>query len=58
LGVYPDVSLKAARERRRKARELVARGEDPSEARKARKAERVHTLQSVAGEWIAEMKPS
>ncbi len=58
LGVYPEVSLKAARERRREARELVARGEDPSDVRKSRKAERVHTLESVAGEWIAEMKPS
>ena len=58
LGVYPEVSLKAARERRREAREQVARGEDPSEVRKAKKAERVHTFASVAKDWMTEMKPS
>ena len=31
LGVYPDVSLKYARERREQARELLAKGTDPSE---------------------------
>ena len=55
FGVYPEVSLKTARERRREARELVAKGEDPSEVRKARKAERVHTLESVAKDWMAEL---
>jgi len=58
LGVYPVVSLKLARERRREARELVARGQDPSDVRKARKAERVYTLAVVAAEWLAEMEPN
>ena len=35
LGVYPDVSLKDARDRRDQARKLVADGVDPSEHRKA-----------------------
>ena len=38
LGVYPDVSLKDARERRDSARKLVADGVDPSENRKAQKS--------------------
>ena len=33
LGVYDDVSLKTARERRREARELVAKGINPSTER-------------------------
>ena len=37
LGVYPDVSLTKARERRKEAREMLAVGIDPSDlARKAR----------------------
>ncbi len=38
LGVYPDVSLKKARDRRDDARKLLADGVDPSENRKAQKA--------------------
>lgn len=37
LGVYPDVSLRDARERREDARKLLANEIDPSEHRKARK---------------------
>ena len=37
LGVYPDVSLKDARERRDAARKLLAHDADPSEHHKARK---------------------
>ena len=35
LGVYPDVSLKQARERREQARKLLADGIDPAEQRQA-----------------------
>ena len=35
FGVYPDVSLKSAREKREAARQQLAAGIDPSEARKA-----------------------
>ena len=38
LGGYPDVSLAAAREGAREARELIRQGIDPIEARKAAKA--------------------
>ena len=39
LGIYPDVSLARAREKRHEARSLLADGNDPSENRKAQKAE-------------------
>src|SRR5271170_4872123 len=38
LGVFPDVSLKDARDRRDAARRLLADGIDPSENRKAQKS--------------------
>ena len=41
LGVYPDVTLKDARERRDEARKLLAKGTDPSDNRKAIKSARV-----------------
>jgi hypothetical protein len=37
IGVYPDISLKQARERHTEARELLARGIDPSSHKKAQK---------------------
>lgn len=52
LGVYPDVSLKRARERRDEARQLVANGEDPSAQRKADKAALSQTFEGVAREWF------
>ena len=59
LGVYPDVSLKTARQRREWARELLARGIDPAEQKKTDKAEaeRVErenalTFEAVAREWF------
>lgn len=39
LGVYPDVSLKMARQARDQARALLAKGSDPGEQRKADRAE-------------------
>ena len=38
LGVYPDVPLKEARDRRDAARKLLANGIDPSDHRKALKS--------------------
>ncbi|PIR01265.1 MAG: integrase [Nitrospinae bacterium CG11_big_fil_rev_8_21_14_0_20_45_15] len=56
LGVYPDVSLKDARDRRDEARKLVANGIDPSENRKAKKAAREgiaeNSFEVVAREWF------
>ena len=57
LGVYPDVALKDARERRDDARKQVAAGIDPSEHRKARKVARAgeveNSFEVVAREWFA-----
>jgi len=61
LGVYPDVSLKDARDRRDAARKLVADGVDPSQARKDGKAlslEQAETFESIAREWHARQASS
>ena len=55
LGVYPDVKLKAARDRRDAARTLVADNVDPGEHRKAVKASKAasaaNSFEVVAREW-------
>jgi integrase len=57
LGIYPDVTLAKARERRADARTLLADGIDPSVAKreeKQRKADAAaHTFETVAREWLA-----
>lgn len=57
LGVYPDVGLKDARNRREEARKLLADGVDPSENRKAKKTAQADRASSsfevVAREWFA-----
>ena len=57
MGTYPDSPLKAARERRDRARALLEEGVDPSEARRAEKASRsevvVNGFEAVAREWHA-----
>ncbi|SCY13618.1 integrase arm-type DNA-binding domain-containing protein [Nitrosospira sp. Nsp13] len=57
MGVYPDVSLILARERRDAARKLLATGVDPSENRKAAKATRLerteNSFEVVTREWLA-----
>lgn len=61
LGVYPDVSLKTARERLDDARRLLANGNDPSENRKAQKAanmEGTQTFEVVAREWLVKYSPN
>ena len=60
LGVYPDVGLAAARERRDDARKLLAAGVDPSTHRKAAKLARAETnansFEIVAREWFERWK--
>ena len=55
LGVYPDVTLKMARERRDETRKLLADNIDPSEHRKAQKVgrEEGNSFEVVAREWFA-----
>jgi len=56
LGVYPDVPLAAAREKREEARRQVAAGIDPGEQRKAAKVALVesteNTFEAIAREWF------
>jgi len=52
FGVYPDVSLKLARERHEEARRLVKAGIDPSARRKEEKRQRENTFEGVALEWL------
>ncbi len=57
LGVYPDVPLKAARNKRDETRKLLAAGIDPSDNRKAVKAGRMenaaNSFEVLAREWFA-----
>jgi integrase len=57
LGVFPDVSLAQARDRRDEARKLLADGVDPSVQRKTAKreaaGEAANTFEAVAREWYA-----
>lgn len=61
LGVYPAVSLKAARERRDDARASIREGKDPSAERKAgKRAERIaaaNSFEAVAREYVAKQSP-
>jgi len=56
LGVYPDVSLADARDLRDEKRKLVAKGIDPSAARKAEKLARAgrakDSFEVIAREWL------
>ena len=60
LGVYPDVPLKLARERREDARRLLAQSIDPGELRKQKKNEdserSANCFETVAREWYAKKK--
>ncbi len=62
LGVYPNVSLKDARERRDEARKLLANDIDPSEHRKATKSAKEerqsNSFEVVAREWFAKHSPN
>jgi len=54
LGTYPDTPLKSAREKRDAARQLVAKGIDPSVERQAEKHSASITLKDNADDWLAE----
>lgn len=60
MGVYPDVSLKDARQRRDDARKLLANGVDPGENRKATKAAKVersaNSFEVLCREWLEQRK--
>lgn len=62
LGVYPEVSLKEAREKCDVARKQIASGIDPSDQRKAAKLagaeDAANSFEVVAREWFAKYSPS
>lgn len=62
LGVYPDVSLADARQRRDDARKLLANGADPGETKKAAKVagadKAANSFEVVAREWFAQHSKS
>ena len=57
LGTYPDVTLKAAREKRDEARKHLANGNDPSAIKQSQKLEEklkaANTLEAIGREWYA-----
>lgn len=60
LGVYPEVTLASARKKRDEAREKLAAGIDPGEAKKAEKRANLlaaaHSFEVVARGWMDERK--
>jgi integrase len=59
FGVYPDVSLKSAREKRDVARQQLAAGIDPGAARKAEKQAQAgaESFEAIAREWHEKFSP-
>lgn len=60
MGVYPEVSLADARERRARARKLLANGQDPSAAKRGEKQAAItasaNTFELVALEFLSQKK--
>jgi integrase len=61
LGVYPEVSLKEAREKHQDARDKLRQGADPGEVRKVEKLTRhlaaAESFEAVAREWFNQVMP-
>lgn len=60
FGVYPEVSLKEARDHREKARKMLRDGINPSQAKKAQKesASGADTFETIAREWFQKFSSS
>lgn len=56
IGVYPEISLKEARELHREAHKMVSLGSDPNEMKQEQKRESMlnaeNTFESIAREWL------
>lgn len=52
FGIFPDVTLKSAREKHRQARSLLADGKNPSAERKAAKLAHLVTFKQVADRYL------
>src|SRR3954470_51713 len=53
LGVYPEISLREARERRDDAKKLHKSGVDPSARRQIEQRVTAETFEAIAREWFA-----
>jgi len=62
IGVYPDITLAEAREKRAEAKRMLAAGNDPSVAKQAAKEERArevnNSFELLALEWHEYKKPN
>ncbi|MDR1475541.1 MAG: integrase arm-type DNA-binding domain-containing protein [Holosporales bacterium] len=62
LGVYPEVSLREARDKREELRAIIKGGEDPAEIRRRDKLEAKeavqNTFKNIALEWLEKKKGS
>ncbi len=60
LGVYPEVGLKEARDKRFKARKQLSTGVDPGEARKAEKVAKTgaDSFEAITREWFDKFSPT
>lgn len=62
LGIYPDVSLAEARDRREQARKLLANSIDPSAAKQAQKASTIllseNSFEIISREWFDRHAPN
>lgn len=57
IGIYPEITLKKAREALAEAREMVANGIDPSLRRKLQKASSIeNNFEAVAREWYCDQE--
>lgn len=61
LGIYPEVSLAAARKKLIEKRQLVSDGKDPSEIRKADKLQKLisseNSFEAIGREWLEARTP-
>jgi integrase len=61
LGVYPNIGLKDARDKRDENRKLLANGVNPGDARKAEQAAKAeagaNSFEVIAREWYAKLSP-
>jgi integrase len=60
LGVYPDIDLAEARQRRGQARRALATGKDPAESKKEAKrlaiVKNANSFETIAREWLEKRK--
>ena len=57
LGVYPDITLADARERREEMRRKLAHGQDPAVQRRIEQIAKADTFEAVAREWYQKFSP-